>query len=222
MANFITHLMVVTGNPEAVKAFFDKIILTRTDEGDGDKDTIFNFNAVIPMPEELNIDSTSSIEEYLKTGIVPAYITDDNREGFLAQCEQAKRNLEMYGYKDWYDWRRAKWGTKWNGFHLQVLSEDTIMFDTEWCTPMGIWYAIAEQYPELQFNIKYADEDSGYNAGEIDINSGEVEHYEPIGGSDEAWSLYFETHPEMEEEYVYVKGKGWTYHEDVEDGDVTE
>lgn len=222
MANFITHLMVVTGSPEAVKAFFDKIILTRTDEGDGDKDNIFNFNAVVPMPEELNIESSSSIEEFIKTGIVPAFIRPENRDVFLAECEQAKQNIEKYGFKDWYDWRRAKWGTKWNGFHLNVLSEDTIMFDTAWSTPMGIWYAIAEQFPELQFNIKYADEDSGYNAGEIDINSGELEHYEPIGGSDEAWSLYFETHPEMEEEYVYVKGKGWTYYEDVEEGDETE
>lgn len=221
MANFITHLMVVTGEPEAVKAFFDKVILVRKD-GDGDGDTIFNFDAVIPQPEGLDIEAFSSIEDYLKTGIVPAFITAEKRDEFLAQCEQAKRNLENYGYKDWYDWRIAKWGTKWNGFHLHVLSEDTIMFDTAWDTPMGIWYAIAEQFPELQFNIKYADEDSGYNAGELDINSGEVEHYKPIGGSDEAWSLYFETHPEMEEEYVYVEGKGWTYYEDVEEEDETE
>lgn len=221
MPNHITNLVVIGGEPNAVKSFMDKVIVEKSNEFDGTYKT-FDFEAIVPMPEELNIESSSSIEEFIKTGIVPEFIRPEKRDEFLAQCEQAKQNIKKYGFKDWYDWRIANWGTKWNAYDFKFISEDTFMFNTAWSTPDRIWEAIAKQYPELQFNIKYADEDAGYNAGEIGINSGEVEHYEPIGGSDEAWSLYFETHPEAEEDYVYVEGKGWTYYEDVEDGDETE
>ena len=222
MPNHIANLVVIGGEPNAVKSFMDKVIVEKTNEFDGTYKT-FDFEAILPMPEELNIESSFAVKEYLKTGEIPSYYsTPEDRENFLILCQKAKHNLETYGFKDWYDWRIAKWGTKWNAYDFKFISEDTFMFNTAWSTPDGIWEAIAKQYPDIVLKVKFADEDAGYNAGEIDINSGEVEHYEPIGGSDEAWSLYFETHPEAEEEYVYVKGKGWTYYEDVEEGDETE
>ena len=30
------------------------------------------------------------------------------------EAEQYHKNFQKYGYKTWYDWSIAKWGTKWN------------------------------------------------------------------------------------------------------------
>lgn len=222
MPNHIAHLVVVSGDTAKVEAFIKKVIRTQVDPEDGKEFTRFDFNAILPMPEELNITSSSSIEEFVKTGILPKYadsLKGEERENFIRECHQAKKNLETYGFKDWYDWKRHYWGTKWNSYDFEELSYGTYTFNTAWCTPMGIWEALAQQFPDIKVEITYADEDSGYNAGVVTIDHGELSVYEPDGGSDEAYELYFETHPDMRDEFKYVEGKGWRYADDEEDED---
>ena len=93
-------------------------------------------NAVVPMPEELNITS-----------------------GFLGNgAEQAEleaksaANLEKYGYANWYDFNVANWGTKWeiggNGDTAEI-EEDGLSFsapfESAWSPPTRICEALLEQ-----------------------------------------------------------------------------
>ena len=44
-------------------------------------------------------------------------------------------NIIKYGFPTWYEWRIANWGTKWNAFGTEILSNDEIKFQTTWNCP---------------------------------------------------------------------------------------
>lgn len=78
----------------------------------------------VPCPQDL-IDTVAD------------FPSEDKRAAHEAQ---ENRNLELYGYKNWYDWNVANWGTKWD-----VGSDDTLgriddhtleaSFDSAWSPP---------------------------------------------------------------------------------------
>lgn len=97
------------------------------------------------------------------------------------------KNLEEYGATDWYDWHINNWGTKWNAYEAKLLNDNSIGFQTAWSTPVDIVKALSLQYPSLQFEVKYADEDYGYNVGEYTFENGEITKENiPNSGSPEA------------------------------------
>ena len=82
---------------------------------------------------------------------VAGFIGEDKRAAHEAQ--QA-RNIAEYGYKDWYDWNVANWGTKWD-FSLDSVertSPNTVKasFDSAWAPPTTAY----EKLIELGFHIK--------------------------------------------------------------------
>ena len=87
---------------------------------------------------------------------------------------------EMKRYKDnnWYDWRTKNWNTKWNayGFEVPTYSGDTgtMTFLTANCSPFRVLFKLSEKYPDVEFELRYADEDLGYNVGEISFIAGEL------------------------------------------------
>ena len=97
----------------------------------------------IPTPQEL-IDTVA--------GFVGA-------DGNAAHQAQQAANIEKYGYKDWYDWQVANWGTKWdiNLESPERLDANTVSawFDSAWAPPTAAY----ERLIELGFYIKaYYDE----------------------------------------------------------------
>lgn len=95
-------------------------------------------------------------------------------------------NLKRYGYKDWYDWSIANWGTKWNATTISVDDDtEAIEFDTAWSMPEPVFKAIAKHTP---LRVLYADEDLGNNCGMEDYyvnENGEVEIGVVLEGSPE-------------------------------------
>ena len=94
----------------------------------------------IPCPQDL-IDT------------VAGFMGEDKREAHEAQ---QKRNVELYGYANWYDWNVANWGTKWDvggddGL-IQKLDANTLeaSFDSAWSPPCAAY----EQLVEMGFYIK--------------------------------------------------------------------
>ena len=59
---------------------------------------------------------------------------------------------------NWYNWRVANWGTKWNAdIQYETLDqwengEIFIEFNTAWDTPMPIIKKLSEQNPKLTFS----------------------------------------------------------------------
>lgn len=179
MPNHVTTILTVGGDKARRLAMFEAI---KSDEyGLGSID----FNKVIPMPD---------------------YIFRGN----LGQEERAK-----YGGNNWYDWSIANWGTKWNsygygdpGSMAQDFDGSTISFQTAWSCASPVIAALAEKYPDLHFELKWADEDFGYNVGEKEYEGGvEIRSHIPEGGSKEALELAAEV------QGVDLADEGYLYNE---------
>jgi hypothetical protein len=94
-------------------------------------------NHVCPVPEELKI--------------VAGRVGDDADAEQKKLEEDTARNLEKYGYGNWYDFCVGEWGTKWDvdpyeGENVE-LDDNTIYFgfDSAWAPPIGIYEKLMEQ-----------------------------------------------------------------------------
>lgn len=104
----------------------------------------------IPMPQELHITSPATKEEQ----------------------DQANKNIEAHGYPDWYHWRIAKWGTKWDIYDAHIRKIKTkiidnttlysvkISFETAWSPPIEVY----EEATNQGFDIRatYQEEGVGF------------------------------------------------------------
>lgn len=72
-----------------------------------------------------------------------------------------QENIRLYGHADWWGWRIANWGTKWNGGECYGLAieEDCLFadFDTAWSPPCGVYQAICAAYPDLSLEAYYME-----------------------------------------------------------------
>ena len=125
----------------------------------------------IPVPEELQIVAGS-----VGNPVEQAKLEADTN-----------RNIEKYGYGNWYDYCVNEWGTKWD----VAVSEDNkypdttieeaengenyvvhYNFNTAWSRPLGAISKLSAQYPNLLFTLSY-EEETGWG-GEMEFLRGEV------------------------------------------------
>ena len=83
-------------------------------------------------------------------------------------------NIIKYGYPDWYSWRCANWGTKWDSYDMQETDTDTIEYLTAWSPAEPIVKKLSEMYPEKRFHLLYSDEFIGQFAGEQVYEGGKL------------------------------------------------
>ena len=92
----------------------------------------------LPTPQEL-------------TDTLAGFPGEDKRAAHEAQ---QRANIEKYGYKDWYDWNVANWGTKWD-FSLDSIERvdaNTVSasFESAWAPPINAY----EKLCALGFEIE--------------------------------------------------------------------
>ena len=174
------------------------------------KDTAFDFNKLIPMPEELDIDSGStehfSIELYelneknpaaaLKLYEESSWQKDKTFGQWLRLGEKYISNKKKYGHPTWYGWRCENWGTKWNASEI-VWDGNNVEFWTAWDTCEPIYRRLAELYPTVQFDVEYANEDVAAQNGEFHYDAEEFWE-NPINTEEFGCKVW-----EMESEYAY-------------------
>jgi hypothetical protein len=128
---------------------------------------------------------------------VPETLTNTAAGSFSDAADQTaqelreKSNLDKYGYRHWYDFCVAEWGTKWD-----VGGEDTYVevtenletgkwilnfsFDSAWSPPIEIYEALAELEHEVE---AYYYEPGMAFCGKFTNAAGD-EYYEITGDSD--------------------------------------
>ena len=169
-----------------------------------------DFNTLIPMPKELDIEAGSRGEhgyfaysEYMKKseGLPePEKRALENayRDRFIRDPEiwelgkQYYENIQSYGSPNWYEWCLDNWNTKWNAYDCAAVdpSEKRLEFLTAWDGVPPIVKAISERFPDTRIRYGWADEDIGFNVGELSIRAGKVlEEKIPEGGSREAYEM---------------------------------
>jgi hypothetical protein len=164
MPNWVSNNVSVTAKSKAeLDAFLEKAKGEQSKiRNEGNED--FHFGAFIhPSDEDL---------PYYK-----GELTDEKPEGWdeLSSAEQMAHNLKFSG-RGWYDWNITNWGTKWDAGDVYVQTTDdltaSISFQTAWSPPEPIFKAIVEQFPELDFQIWF-EEEQGWG-GELAGSNGEL------------------------------------------------
>ena len=193
------------------------------------ENSIFDFNKITPMPESLNISSSSLGEQ--AHFLLFNYQNKDFRhlkheteaDSFKRLSDKMKMegidlalkyqdNLEKYGFTNWYPWCLQNWGTKWNAYNLENEKNDEdhsfIYFQTAWSSPIDLMQKLSNHIPNITLKLDYADEDTGCNCGCFIFRSGSItESFIPENQSNEAYELAFKLFPESAKYYELVDGK---------------
>ena len=121
---------------------------------------------------------------------------DENARKYRAKLEETGPvyvdNIRKYGHPTWFGWANVNWGTKWNAFDTQVLSDDEIVFYTAWLAPMPVLRALSEMYPDSEIGLRYCDEDPFGAMGYASFANGQESDEPIIPESSEGKALYEE------------------------------
>ena len=191
MPNHVTNNLTFRGDPEAIQRMLEAV--KNDEEGFGTID----FNKLIPMPPELDIESGSRTMEGRKlySDFVEIYklgkgpdadllnIPKASEEAFLRQRKDIDRktwklgrsafqNALRFGHSTWYSWRTANWGTKWNAYGF-TSDGDNLAFHTAWSAPHPVIRELSKRYPEIEITHAWADEDIGHNCSRFEYLAGE-------------------------------------------------
>ena len=128
------------------------------------------LQTLIPCPEELNDDDLTTWSH-----------------GEEQKRREAKQEamVKKYGFKSWYDWNIANWGTKWDlcDADVQIADENTIQINcqTAWSPPIAAFETLHEQGYEIR--ALYVGE--GYEFAGI-WEDGADDYYQDFHGSENA------------------------------------
>lgn len=151
MPNNITN-QITFGSDSAALAAFQRMLHDMRMESEPLGS--FDFNKLLPMPKELDMESGTRTDRGLK--LVREYhsvLADLERQKpgltpaeyalALRQCqglyrekrmadpatwalgEQAYNNIQRFGSPTWYEWCNRNWGTKWNAYGSSPLEQDS-------------------------------------------------------------------------------------------------
>ena len=102
----------------------------------------FTMNKAVPMPKEL----------------------EDTESPNTTGEEGRKKLIEKYGTDNWYDWRCANWGCKWDASESGFWKDGNdwmISFQTPWGPPCEFMKKLSAQFPKMTFMLQFADEGIG-------------------------------------------------------------
>lgn len=214
MPNYVTTI-IKSSNQDLVKSLKD-------------------FNQIIPMPKIFNEFGDSiriffDIEDFIEF-VKKQNLTTINKDvlkklaaKFAPYNDVPDRSkdefiLQTYCYfetgcKHPIDWYKANWDTKWNSYDFE-LTDDGCKFDTSWTHPFSIIKKLSEMYPNDEMEVKYADEDIGYNLGHYKIKNSHIEIiFDENGQSmkDRKWfalcvkgSQHEYVWSEKDDDYIYI------------------
>lgn len=170
-----------------------------------------DFNKLIPMPEELAVESGSRGEHglrmYEKYLSETALITDESekeslRKKYIEKCWDDPEifqlgkayfdNLLKYGATTWYDWCIEHWGTKWNAYDSVPVNpgEKRLQFCTAWNSVPNVILMLSKRFPDANIVYGWADEDVSFNVGTIAFRNGKPVIMDiPDNGSKEAYEM---------------------------------
>jgi hypothetical protein len=96
------------------------------------------LDRVVSGKDGLLMEFVPTPQELVET--VAGFMGEDKRAAHEAQ---QKANIEKYGYKDWYDWNVANWGTKWDVSleNVERLDANTVKagFESAWAPPIDAY-----------------------------------------------------------------------------------
>jgi len=115
----------------------------------------------------------------------------------LKMPEELENTVAPHDHPNWYEWRLAYWGTKWDVDDVDRLDNDTIFFETAWCPPEGILAELSRKY---KTTVSCEWDEEGGCAGYLEYRNG-------VCVKDEARESHYWDDYEMVDYETYTKGE---------------
>lgn len=171
MPNICNNNLHIEGSEEDIVRFMNAV-KERPDMNDEDSKYSL-LQSLYPMPEELDVTSTSvydTIPDKWNEWLADGSWTQEDYDKRVKENDDLKNvyqsNIDKYGYKDWYDWQYAKWGTKWGDLDTYVIGRNDgyagFSFNSAWAPPVTAFEYISSQFPELKFYLTYMETGMGF------------------------------------------------------------
>ena len=128
MPNWCSNRVEVYAEAEDIKKFREYV---------SSENSLFSFNKIKPIPEELEDTTSPSGEPNVDL-------------------------INKYGVDNWYDWCTNNWGVKWDVGDVELEEgEDylTYNFDTPWGPPEEIYTILNAEFPDM--NISWFFDEPG-------------------------------------------------------------
>lgn len=128
---------------------------------------VFMMDSVLPTPQHL-LDAKGMTDEV----------------GF----QQAIEGNKEYEYNNWYNWRLAHWGTKWDIAEVEMgeithRSKDkysvSLWYNTAWSPNVAFWEYVCELGP-FEVELKYFEEGMGFVGETLITKDGIEENHQQI------------------------------------------
>lgn len=186
MPNHITNTVTFTGDEDDIKAIRLMMDTSKNADGTGNENGwAFDFNAVVPMPESLAIESGTTTDVGLwlighrndiyshapihaaRLAGVPnskhtreelCVILREKGHDCIRFAEAYVENVRLYGHGDWYSWSCDKWGTKWNSYDCVWYADNLVRFSTAWASPRPVFEALHKLFPRVAIEVLWTDE----------------------------------------------------------------
>ena len=181
MPNHIKNKIEIIGTDEQIEEIIDFV-----KSKDSENKSVFDFNNIIPIPTELNIEASSDItileESYdFDRSTFKDYVNKikkhydkldpENKQKRIINFTQGIKNYLTYGFATWYGSNCEFWGTKWNAYE-SYIEDNIIYFQTAWSCPFIVIEKLSELFPLVKVKVTYADENSGSNTGKLLLQDG--------------------------------------------------
>lgn len=222
MPNHVENIIILKGDKKQIREMLEAI--KNDDYGLGTVD----FNKIIPMPKDLNIEAGSRTDRGLKaySDFIDVYvfgrneaealkaiqsIPPESEKAFLRQRSDIKadewelgktawNNIQNYGAPTWYEWCINNWGTKWSAYGYD---EDTDYSQNENLRFQTAWsapHSVIEKLAELYPDITFEHE---WADEDIGANCGRK-----IYSEGECIESYY---PESEKDAIEFACRVWDY-----------
>jgi len=212
MPNYVKNRLIIPNDRAAEVLAFVK-----------GEDTLIEFNKIVPMPESLNCEDSSTGDlgmQYLLLNDSPLKTIEQQQikeklkqlkcfDAAVALGKIYLKNIAETGHKTWYHWGIDNWGTKWNAMEASVKTQEAetcLEFDTAWGSVIMLMEKLSAHFPDISFIYKYADEDTGSNCGQGIILNGSAVMRFPEHQSRDAYDLAFELRPDYAKNYELKDG----------------
>ena len=192
MPNWCENDLTIIGPATQVNRLLEFI----AGEDESGEKTAFDFNKLIPYPEEYAAADRRYREwdgkrrKIFDEGLGYAHPETQRKLNALLEEYRVQRDdgltiqTVMDGYNNGgYEWCRANWGTKWNACHVSLEERDqdsekaVLHFETAWQPPEPVIVKLVGMFPELEFYHEYFERGMAfcgsafYTKGELDKSS---------------------------------------------------
>lgn len=179
MPNWCENDLTITGSAEDVEKVLAFIQTPASDDKD---ERIFDFNKVIPYPDNFKeLDAKAAEYQEEAANAISGENLRSIREKYGMEPDEV---FFKDGYNSGgYEWCKDNWGTKWHACNAREFSFvkagkekkagiAKFTFDTAWSPPLPIVEKLGAMFTSVSFNLEFFEGGVGFQ-GTLDIYDGE-------------------------------------------------